>query len=207
MHALFENIMKGFLKVWKPPDAKRKGPDGSTLPDEPFVLSKDDWKAMAEQIASSNSKVPSTMASRIHDLDNRGFWTAESYSYFAMFLGPIVLKDRLADEYYDNFLRFSYLVRALTVLEIPLNSLHDLEREIGEWVMELERCVVPRCSVWMRKNSSRIVALDSITSTRTRIFPSAQHPSTACFMWSRTFAGPDLPAIHGVSRWSALAVG
>lgn len=56
-----------------------------------------------------------------------------------MFLGPIVLKDRLADEYYDNFLRFSYLVRALTVLEIPLNSLHDLEREIGEWVMELER--------------------------------------------------------------------
>jgi hypothetical protein len=157
MHALFENIMKGFLKVWKPPDSKGKGPNGSTLPDEPFVLSKDDWKAMAEQIASSNSKVPSTMASRIHDLDNRGFWTAESYSYFAMFLGPIVLKDRLADEYYNNFLRFSYLVRTLTVLEIPLDSLDELEREIGQWVMEFERLAVPRFSVWMRKSSFHIL--------------------------------------------------
>lgn len=78
---------------------------------------------MAEQIASFNSKVPSTMASRVHDLDNRGFWTDESYADFAMFLGPIVLKGRLGDEYYDNFLRFS-------VSRVGLRS--------GEWSLKGE---------------------------------------------------------------------
>jgi hypothetical protein len=153
MHALFENIMKGFLDVWKGPETKRRAPDGSTLPDDPFVISKANWNAMAVQIMSSNSKVPSTMASRIHDLDNRGFWTAESYSYFAMFLGPIVLKDRLADEYYVNFLRFSHLVRTLIAVEIELDSLEDFEMEVGEWVKEFERCVVFSCDSSCRRHS------------------------------------------------------
>lgn len=126
MHTLSENNMKGFLKVWKGPDAKKKGPDGRTLPDEAFVITREDWTAMATQIAASNSKVPSTIASRVHDLDNRGYWTAESYSYFAMFLGPIVLKGKLREEYYANFLKFSQLVRTITAIEIPINDLEEL---------------------------------------------------------------------------------
>lgn len=98
---------------------------------------------MAAQIAASNSKVPSALASRVHDLDNRGFWTAESYPYFAVFLGPIVLKGKLKDEYYINFSRFSHLVRSLTALEIPLDSLEKREVIIAEWVMDFERYAGP----------------------------------------------------------------
>lgn len=110
---------------------------------DPFVIDERsaNWKAMAREIAASNRLVPSTMASRVQDLDSRGWWTAETYAYFLMFLGPIVLKDRLPSEYYRHFLALSEITRIITRIELEVAALEPLRKKIAFWVQDYERSV------------------------------------------------------------------
>ncbi|KAJ9109972.1 hypothetical protein QFC20_003172 [Naganishia adeliensis] len=108
---------------------------------DPFVIDERSakWKAMAREVAGANSLVPSSLASRVQDLYSRGWWTAETYSYFLMFLGPIILKDRLPLEYYRHFLALSQIARTITRLEIEVVELEPLRKKIAQWALDYER--------------------------------------------------------------------
>lgn len=67
------------------------------------------------------------------------YWTAESFSYFLLFLGPIVLKDRLPFVYYRHFLKLSDLGRKITRVEIETQIMPELRQGLGEWVREYEK--------------------------------------------------------------------
>lgn len=58
-----------------------------------------------------------------------------------MFLGPIILKDRLPLEYYRHFLVLSQIARTITRLKIGLAELEPLREKIAHWVMDYERSV------------------------------------------------------------------
>lgn len=76
MHLLFENIMKHLLSSWAGTFKMGNVTEGDQerLTD-PFVIDERSakWKAMAREVAGANPLVPSSLASRVQDLDSRGW--------------------------------------------------------------------------------------------------------------------------------------
>lgn len=133
MHAMFENLMKELMDLWSG-DFKvgmLEGPAVARLQDD-FVISPTDQKAIDFEMAASNSTVPSALANRVRSVHNRSYWTAESYSHFLLFLGPIVMKDRLPPSYYSHFLRLSKLCRLLVQVEVKQAVIPDIKGELAE---------------------------------------------------------------------------
>lgn len=129
MHVLYENIMKQLLKLWEG-DFKTKvinGSDKLKLTGG-YVISASDWKSMDIEVAESTKLVPAELTPYLKSLTKRGFWNADSYSYFLMHLGPIVLRDRLPARYYHHFVRLSELTQLETRDEICREEVDCLER-------------------------------------------------------------------------------
>jgi hypothetical protein len=140
MRLRFENVIKELLGLWEG-NYKAKSLTGidNAPPADDFVIPTTLWTTMDRALMNSNKTVPAEMASRIRSINNRGQSTAESYSYFLLFLGPIVLKDRLPLRYYMHFLKLSDLVRRITRLEIDTRSLGELQKGFGSWVRDFDR--------------------------------------------------------------------
>lgn len=147
MHILFENIMKELLLLW---EGKYKaaqitqtvGGSLGTASNEDYVIPEHTWKVMNAEVSHSNKSVPSQICRGISSLTTRGFWTAETYSFFMTHLGPILLKGRLATKYYQHFLKLSEMARILTQIEIAEDQLEVVESGMRAWVEQFEKYVI-----------------------------------------------------------------
>ncbi|KAI5448975.1 hypothetical protein NCC49_005708 [Naganishia albida] len=96
-------------------------------------------KQLQIQYGIRGKTTPSQAVPRIGNIKNKSFWTAETYSYFLMFLGPIVLKDRLPEKYYKHFILLSEITKKLAMLEIEWDALEGLHKGIVRWVRAFEQ--------------------------------------------------------------------
>lgn len=143
MHILLENIMKELLGIW---EGKYKASmitgtaDGrlGTATGEDYVIPKTFWDDMDREVSASNTTIPSQMARRMESITKRGYWTAESYSYLLIHLGPIILKGRLASPYYAHFVKLSHLSKLLTKMELNMEEVDTIDRGLVGWVQEFE---------------------------------------------------------------------
>ncbi|KAJ9096478.1 hypothetical protein QFC21_005300 [Naganishia friedmannii] len=107
---------------------------------DPFVIEADEWAAMSDDIQRSNATTPAQIARAFDSpLDTRSKWTAETYSHFLLFLGPIVLQDRLPKPYYQHFLKLSAAARILTGIRIKRTEVNSISRILGDWVAQYEK--------------------------------------------------------------------
>lgn len=107
-----------------------------------FVLPKSLWTTMSREVELSNHTTPAQIAPSVGHLVTKTHWTAETHSCFLMFLGPILLRHRLPDRYYDHFISLSEIAKRLTLQEIEKNQLPSLRRDIVRWLQGFERCVM-----------------------------------------------------------------
>jgi hypothetical protein len=129
MHILFENIMKHLLATW---DGSPKARQARQHQD-PFVIDAGKWLAMADDIQRSNATTPAQVVRAFDSpLDTRSKWTAETYCHFLLFLGPIILQDRLPQPYYEHFLKLSAAARTLTAVRIKRADVNALSRTLGD---------------------------------------------------------------------------
>lgn len=143
MHVLYENIMPQLLALRQGTyktqqtlgNAKAKHGDD-------FVLPKSVWTTMCREVELSNHTTPAQTAPSVGHLMTKTHWTAETHSYFLMFLGPILLRHRLPDRYYDHFISLSEIAKRLTMQEIETDQLPSLRRDIVRWVQGFERYVL-----------------------------------------------------------------
>lgn len=140
MHVLYENITPQLLQLWQGTyktsqtlgNAKAKHEDA-------FVLSKATWETMCREVELSNHTTAAQAAPSVGHLLTKTHWTAETHSYFLMFLGPILLRHRLPDRYYDHFVLLSEIAKKVTLQEIGLDQLPSLKSDIVRWVQGFER--------------------------------------------------------------------
>ncbi|KAJ9111247.1 hypothetical protein QFC22_006547 [Naganishia vaughanmartiniae] len=143
MHILYENIMKELLGLW---DGTYKASmitgtaDGrlGQVPGERYVVSQAHWNQMDKEVSSSNATVPAEMARRLGSISKRGYWTAETYSYFLAHLGPIVMRGRLSKVYYDHFVDLSRITNIICKLEITNDEIAEIRSGLVEWVTQFE---------------------------------------------------------------------
>lgn len=119
MHVLYENIMKELLSLWEGvyktgrprapgeaeeadgEDDERERP-ASESPSPDYIIPKADWLALDEELAGSTKLTPAQMAPSSAKVSIRGTWNVDSYAYFLMYAGPVLLRNRLPSAYYDH---------------------------------------------------------------------------------------------------------
>ncbi|KAJ9095930.1 hypothetical protein QFC20_006531 [Naganishia adeliensis] len=102
MHVLYENLMKELLGLWKG-SYKASMMTGESTLEEEYVFSEHQWKLIDAEVARSTKLVPAQMAPSLSSVSERGYWNADTYAYFMMYLGPIVMRNRLPSRYYRHF--------------------------------------------------------------------------------------------------------
>lgn len=86
--------MKQLLKLWEG-DYKLKVINGNAKQklNGGYVISSANWARIDTETVQSTKLVPAQIAPYRKSVTKRSFWNADCYSYFLMYLGPIVLKD------------------------------------------------------------------------------------------------------------------
>lgn len=137
MHLIWENLLPNLVSLWTN-DFK-----GLSLSEEPFAILPSVWEAIGAACKASNRTIPSAFGANVPDIAaERGTFTAETWSLFAVHLGPILLRQRFRQErFYRHFTQLIGLINKCLQFEITHIEIDELEHGFREWVAEYERCV------------------------------------------------------------------
>ncbi|KAJ3875027.1 hypothetical protein F5051DRAFT_334641 [Lentinula edodes] len=135
MHLVWENLVKNLLKLWS---TDFKGLDPGQ---EDYKFSKTVWEAIGVATAASGSTIPSAYGVRVPDISGDGeYMSAEMLSFWTLYLGPVLLRNRFSDEsYYNHFIELVRLLNLCLQFEITDIELEDIRTGFIRWVDEYER--------------------------------------------------------------------
>ena len=100
MHLIWENVLKNLVLLWT---GGYKGLDSGT---EDYVFDPETWKVIGEATAASGATIPSVYGPRPPDINtDKTSCTADSWSFWALYIAPVVLRGRFCHEkYYNHFM-------------------------------------------------------------------------------------------------------
>jgi hypothetical protein len=134
MHLLLENVVQNLVKLWT---GKFPGiPAG-----QDFEIAAAIWEQIGLETAEATKDIPSPFVRFMGNIaDNRATFTAESWSFWFMFLAPILLKDRFEDnKYYDHMVRLVDIMKITLQFDITFEQLDVLNEKIINWVEDYEK--------------------------------------------------------------------
>lgn len=91
---------------------------------------------MDQEVAGAAGLTPAQLAPSLAKVTMRGHWNVDSYAYFMMHLGPILVRHRLPEAHFEHFARLSELVRLTTQVEISHDEVVQIEEGYITWVEE-----------------------------------------------------------------------
>lgn len=138
MHPLSENVMKQLLEYWCGELKPAAGP-AVTENGERFVIPSAAWREIDEIIAVSLKHIPAVMTRGLKSVSNRRTWTADTYSFFLVTLGPAILKGYLPQPYFDHFVQLSEISKSLLGLSNNDESIDEAESGLEKWVNKFDR--------------------------------------------------------------------
>jgi len=135
MHLIFENLVPNLIRHYT---GDFKGLDSGT---ESYDLPKSVWDAIGEAAARSGDTIPSDFGARMPNIyTERSSMTAEAWSTWITYLGPILLRGWFSKPvYYEHFVKLSRLVRLCMSYEMKRSDIVLIQDGFIEWVQEYER--------------------------------------------------------------------
>lgn len=164
MHLIWENVIKNLVLHWT---AKFKGLDSGK---ESYEVSDAIWEAIGEKTATAGETTPSAYGARIPNIaDQKSLLSAEMWSFWSLFLGPILLRNRFRRlKYYRHFIRLVRLLNICLKFELSDGDVDAIRKGFVSWVKDYEECVIFRlygiafpmpCSrIYYQNNLSRLPA-------------------------------------------------
>ena len=143
MHLIWENLLPNLVLLWT---GKFKGLDEGH---ELYELGPGVWEAIGEATKASGSTIPAAYATaRPQNVAEDGTaCTADSWSFWALYLGPILLKGRFRkDIYYKHFIKLIKLLRLCLQFEITTEECAEIQQGFQDWVETFEKYVFIFCS-------------------------------------------------------------
>jgi hypothetical protein len=134
MHLVFENLLPNLALFWS-------GNFKSLNQDQPFVLDKHVWEAIGASTAASKSTIPSCYGAAVPNIaTDRSSFSAEAWSQWALFIGPIVLNHRFKHiKYYNHFCDLVRLINLCLQYQLSDEELLEIRTGFIEWVKKYER--------------------------------------------------------------------
>ncbi|KIY60656.1 hypothetical protein CYLTODRAFT_363809, partial [Cylindrobasidium torrendii FP15055 ss-10] len=136
MHLIWENLVKNLVLLWT---GEFKGLDdggGS------YTISKAIWEAIGQSTAATGDHIPSAYGVRVPDISkDRTLMSAEMWSFWTLFLGPILLRPFLNAQYHLHFVQLVVLLNQCLAFSMSIADVEDLRKGMAKWVIEFERFV------------------------------------------------------------------
>ncbi|KAG1906659.1 uncharacterized protein F5891DRAFT_941884 [Suillus fuscotomentosus] len=134
MHLIWENIIKNLILLWT---GEFKGLDVGL---EDYELGESVWNAVCQAGANSGSFIPSAYGARPpNPATERSMCTADSWSFWTQYLGPVLLHRKFSKpKYYKHFVKLVRMVRVCLQFELSSTDISDLRMGFASWVEEFE---------------------------------------------------------------------
>ncbi|TFK58699.1 hypothetical protein BDN72DRAFT_781697 [Pluteus cervinus] len=134
MHLVFVNLIKNLVLLWT---GKFKGLDEGS---GEYVLSPKTWEEIGSATALSGSTIPSAYGARPQNVaDDKVSCTADSWSFWMQYIGPVVLNKRFRSSiYYDHFLDLVRLIRLCLQFELKRGEIVTIRVGFQRWVTKYE---------------------------------------------------------------------
>lgn len=139
MHLIWENLLPNLVLLWT---GKFKGLDEGH---ESYELGPGVWEAIGEVTKASGSTIPAAYATaRPQNVAEDGSaCTADSWSFWALYLGPVLLKGCFQKEiYYKHFVKLIKLLRLCLQFEITSEECSEIREGFQDWVETFEKSVM-----------------------------------------------------------------
>ena len=134
-HLFLENVVPNLVDFWT---GQFKG---LGVGSEDFEITPDIWQKVGEETAAAVRHIPSVF---VHVLANiatdRSLFTAESWSFWFVYLAPKLLEGRFPKQkYYRHMCELAEIMKVTLQLRVSHEQLNDIEGRIVEWVQKYER--------------------------------------------------------------------
>jgi hypothetical protein len=131
MHLIWENLLPNMMQHWQG--------TFKTFGEGPYTVSDDDWKAAGRASEAAGATLPSAFGPSPPNISSDGVsWTADTRSFWALYVGPIVLQDRLPDQYYRHYIALVDLLHTCMEFEMDAVKVEDLRIGFVAWVVQYE---------------------------------------------------------------------
>jgi len=134
MHLIWENLIPNLVLLWT---SEFKGLDKGT---EEYELAPKVWQAICAAGAAAGSTIPSTFGARTPSIaTNKSACSAEVWSFWTLYLGPILLRQRFhRQRYYNHFVKLVKLLHMCLQFEITTDEVQTIREGFIKWVTDYE---------------------------------------------------------------------
>jgi hypothetical protein len=109
---------------------------------ENYLISARDWAEIGRETYSASRIIPSAFTRPLPNIaTDRKLYNAEAWSFWFQYIGPVVLRGRLAQKYYAHYLEFVHILKALLALTITVEKIEQLQEQVVGYVQRFEECV------------------------------------------------------------------
>ena len=135
MHLIFENLVPNLVAHYT---GNFKGLDAGA---EDYIFPAHIWSEICETGSASGDTIPSQFGARVPNLEKeRSHMTAEAWSFWVMFITPIVLHNRFKKhQYYTHFMKLVCLIHLCLAYDMKSGDIDTIRVGFQEWVMEYEK--------------------------------------------------------------------
>ena len=134
MHLVFENLLPNLALLWS---GNFKTPNQDQL----FVLDRHTWEDIGALAAASKSTMPSCYGAAVPNIaTDWSSFSAEAWSQWGLFIGPVILNHRFKHiKYYNHFCDLVHLINLCLQYQLSDNELLEIRMGFIEWVRKYER--------------------------------------------------------------------
>jgi hypothetical protein len=137
MHLIWENVIKNLVLLWT---GEYKGIDQGK---ECYELDPKVWEAVGAATFGSGLTIPHAFGSRSPNIaSERSAFTAETWSFWMLFLGPALLHRRFKkDRYFQHFIDLVKLLNICLQFEYSNDNVKAVHAGFVAWVEKYEKYV------------------------------------------------------------------
>ena len=119
MHLIYENTLKNLILFWTN-EFKDLGPGTGD-----YILSPTVWDAIGAATAKSSDLIPSVYSARLASISgDRSTFTADNYSFWALYIGPVLLQKKFNHScYYEHFVQLVQLLHLCLKFEYTTSDI------------------------------------------------------------------------------------
>ena len=135
MHLIWEGVFPTLIKLWT---GDFKGIDEGK---EKYQIDPKQWKQIGSETAESSKTIPSSFGPHLPNIaDSLSNISADMWSFWVSFIGPVVLQNRFRhSKYFKHFVRLVSLINTCLQRKIPQEEIDELESGFESWVEDYQK--------------------------------------------------------------------
>ncbi|KAG2339233.1 hypothetical protein BDR05DRAFT_850985, partial [Suillus weaverae] len=135
MHVFLENIAQMLVKHWT---GKFKGMDTGK---EDYQIADHIWAEIGEETAAVIANIPAAFVRVLGNItDDHSSFTAESWSFWIIYLAPTLLRSCFLNvKYHKHLCELVWIMKKMLQFSITHAEIDELEQRIANWVVKYEK--------------------------------------------------------------------